>query len=435
MRSVSAVLVATLFSQGLGGENEYHNYGVDVSFPIHHAEVSINYPDLLHNVNAGNISVPSEYVNMPVQPLGDKRSFYQDFLQACRDHHGTRGHMCDQTEKARIQMSLDQPQSMRNYTDTGYKKIKAPESLFNLLKNHWERNQDRKVKEQWPTGSTYVNYWESPTYMASVEQTAMRGGGSALQQRIYAAAKPILEEWTGQKLRPTSLYGVREYTRGAILAPHVDRNPLIISCIINVDQDVDEEWPLEVIGRDGLAYNITMEPGDMVLYESHSLIHARPFPLKGASYANTFIHFEPVVSKKATELPPYILEGSKSAEKWWILNPEGYSPPSVTTLQTAAHGAARDGDIDMLLSIAEKEGVAQLHQQDENGWQPLHEAVRSGHVDIVSFIIDQGGDINARTGNGIGGTPLWWSKNTHGDQHVMTDFLSSLGGLDIGPDL
>jgi hypothetical protein len=56
-------------------------------------------------------------------------------------------------------------------------------------------------------------------------------------------------------------------TDGAILAPHVDRNPLVSSAIINVDQDVDEPWPLEVIGHDGIAVNITMEPGDLVLYE------------------------------------------------------------------------------------------------------------------------------------------------------------------------
>ena len=33
----------------------------------------------------------------------------------------------------------------------------------------------------------------------------------------------------------------------------------------NIDmKDVDEPWPLEVIGHDGLAYNITMVPGDLV---------------------------------------------------------------------------------------------------------------------------------------------------------------------------
>ena len=61
--------------------------------------------------------------------------------------------------------------------------------------------------------------------------------------------------------------------------------PLVISAIINVAQDVDEPWPLEVYGHDGKAYNITMEPGDMIFYESHSVIHGRPFPLKGRYYA------------------------------------------------------------------------------------------------------------------------------------------------------
>jgi hypothetical protein len=71
-----------------------------------------------------------------------------------------------------------------------------------------------------------------------------------------------------------------------MLAPHVDRNPLVSSAIINVDQDVDEPWPLEVIGHDGIARNVTMVPGDLVLYESHSVIHGRQFPLKGRFMAN-----------------------------------------------------------------------------------------------------------------------------------------------------
>jgi hypothetical protein len=56
-----------------------------------------------------------------------------------------------------------------------------------------------------------------------------------------------------------------------------------------MQQDVDDPWPLEVIGHDGKAVNVTMEPGDMVMYESHSVLHGRPFPLKGRFMANIFI--------------------------------------------------------------------------------------------------------------------------------------------------
>jgi hypothetical protein len=92
----------------------------------------------------------------------------------------------------------------------------------------------------------------------------------------------------------TSVYGIRVYKQGSVLAPHVDRLPLVTSAIINVAQDVDEPWSLELIGHDGKAHNVTMEPGQMVLYESHSVIHGRPFPLKGNYYANVFLHFEPL---------------------------------------------------------------------------------------------------------------------------------------------
>ena len=57
------------------------------------------------------------------------------------------------------------------------------------------------------------------------------------------AAEGIVQEWTKQeKMKTSSLYGIRVYEEGAILAPHVDRLPLVSSAIINVDQDVDEPW-------------------------------------------------------------------------------------------------------------------------------------------------------------------------------------------------
>lgn len=95
-------------------------YGVDVSFPMHHATVSNNYAHLPHNVDP-NIPTPREYKDMAVQPLGDRQAFYQDFLQTCRDAFGSKGKRCTQTEVDRIAMTLRQPQSMTNYTDVGFK--------------------------------------------------------------------------------------------------------------------------------------------------------------------------------------------------------------------------------------------------------------------------------------------------------------------------
>jgi prolyl 4-hydroxylase len=166
------------------------------------------------------------------------------------------------------------------------------------------------------------------------------------------------------------LYGIRVYTEGSILATHVDRLPLVSSAIINVAQDLDEPWPIEVYGHDGKATNVTMEPGDMVLYESHSVLHGRPFPLKGRYYANIFVHFEPVghslrhkekleqQKRDASEihnnegtketlafqgnakLPPYILPGTPEEAHWRLLHPTGPVTKKMVAAAAAAAGLA-----------------------------------------------------------------------------------------------
>ena len=100
--------------------------------------------------------------------------------------------------------------------------------------------------------------------MVNVEDMRLRGAGSSIKRKIWDAARDTIQEWTGEELTDCSLYGIRVYTEGSVLATHVDRMPLVSSAILNVDQDVDEPWPIEVYAHDGKAYNVTMEPGDMV---------------------------------------------------------------------------------------------------------------------------------------------------------------------------
>lgn len=149
---------------------------------------------------------------------------------------------------------------MTNYTRMGFKKIKAPEKVFKLIKDFWEANHDKRYIE-WKDITVYHNLWDAPPTIADVQNASLPGGGPQMREAIWSAAKDILEEWTGNYLAPCSIWGIRAYHNNSILAPHVDRNPLVSSAIINVAQDVDEDWPLEVWGHDGKPYNITMEPG------------------------------------------------------------------------------------------------------------------------------------------------------------------------------
>lgn len=232
--------------------------------------------------------------------------------------------------------------------------------------------------------TTQVNHWEAPTFLISVDDKGLRGSGPELKEQIWAAASATLEEWTSQELQPVSMYGIRVYGEGTVMMPHVDRLPLVASAMICVAQDVDEPWPTEVFDHNGRAHNVTLEPGDMLLFESHSVVHGHPFPLQGRFQAMIFIHFEPTgqsllrdasggwhiddgvensndkdassSSSSATKksktninqeykasvnqgiggqssaataggsLPPYIQRATPEEENWRKLHPEGWTP-------------------------------------------------------------------------------------------------------------
>lgn len=69
------------------------SYGVDVSFPVHYLNV----------------------LNKEDNPLGNRQSFYEEFMSGCREHYGEKlgSTSCDITEEDRADMSLRQPASMQ----------------------------------------------------------------------------------------------------------------------------------------------------------------------------------------------------------------------------------------------------------------------------------------------------------------------------------
>ena len=345
-----------------------------------------------------------------------------------------------------------------------------------MIAKFWKDNE-HLAETEWKALNPYHNMWAAPPKLVNVQDSKFLGGGVDLQTQIWESSRKVMEEWTGMHLAPCSMWGVRIYYNDSILAPHVDRNPLVTSAIINVAQDVDEDWPLEVWGHDGKPYNISMKPGDMVLYESHSILHGtsfilyqildsslsqtssnvhtfntltgRPFPMRGRFYANIFVHFEPIgalsydpntpladiiMDQEGQDamtlgLPPYLIPGSDWEVEWHKANPRGWE-----LLHSDVHLAARKADFKVLKNVAIQNPTA-LHEPDDNGWHPLHEAARSGHHDVVKFLLEAGADVNELTNHGQGQSPLALAKQHHGDDHPLVEFLVNYGALELGPDL
>jgi len=182
----------------------------------------------------------------------------------------------------------------------------------------------------------------------------------------------------------------------------------------------------------------------MVLYESGSLMHGRPFPMKGRFYANIFIHFQPtgqhLVDGGWEELddflPPYLVPDSPEEEHWTRQNPNGWKkdwPSAAAVGKLPAHAAADRGDVVALEDLA-AENERSLHIRDQNGWQPLHEAVRKGHIDAVRLLVEHGADINAVTNGDNGVSPYNIALSNLTPNHPVVEFLESLDALNIGPD-
>ncbi len=226
----------------------------------------------------------------------------------------------------------------------------------------------------------------------------------------------------------------------------MDRLPLVSSCIINVDQDLDEPWPIEVYDHEGKAYNVTMEPGDMVLYESSTVLHGRPFPMKGRYFANVFVHFEPIVHAEMNEHDEAVRNGRVTEEPLAVKRrhggnansnnnaprnlrnnntPRRLSPDEEDAKYLRLHAA--HGNIEDMHEILQRKPQL-LHAADENRWQPLHEAIRSGKPETVKYLVELGADLKWKIKNG--GTAMWLAKDSLPVDHEIIQYLKSVGAPD-----
>lgn len=329
----------------------------------------------------------------------EKQALYDDHIQGCRKAAGPElaDVFCYVDEFHRMQLNMFGPRSMRNYTSVGFAKLPVPRDLWDAIHTFWQNNRNQTGEIEWTTRITpYHNHWDSPPTFLRVQDQKYAGGGPDLAARISSMVREKCEDWTGQVMAGASVYGIRIYHNNSILAPHVDRIPLVTSAIINVDQDLDEPWPLEVYDHDGVAHNITMKPGEMILYESHSTIHGRPFPMRGRFFANIFVHFEVLGDVTAESLPasgglpPYLIPGSSWEPEFWKDFPAGWQTlEDITSIVIA-------GDLRTLRYIVQRRPhAAHLVLDGKTGYSVLHEAIRAFHVDIVQFLVDEMGvDVN-----------------------------------------
>lgn len=174
------------------------------------------------------------------------------------------------------------------YTIDGIRKCSIPSKLFSALSQFYSSATDADERNEFVEGGFLQNSESAvPSTMLDLPED--------FKLLIRSELQTVCEEWSGQALELTSIYGIREYTRGTSLKMHTDVTQThIISVILNVAQKADEGWPLMVDDHMFRRHAIDLQPGEMLLYEGARLAHGRPQAFTGDSYANVFVHFCPI---------------------------------------------------------------------------------------------------------------------------------------------
>lgn len=183
--------------------------------------------------------------------------------------------------------SFKQPVLLPTFSSSGYRVRQIPRNLYDEVNRYYRDNIRNRQPEQLELEPA-VNQNDAKTTMVHLDQD--------MSERIAEVVKPMMEEWIGEELELTRMYGIREYHRGNIVRPHVARVGTQVSSVIMVigkDLDGQPDWDFEVLMYDGKRKNINLNPGQMVFFESATLQHGFPTPFAGRDYAVIFIHFRP----------------------------------------------------------------------------------------------------------------------------------------------
>ena len=176
-----------------------------------------------------------------------------------------------------------------SYTEVGFLKDKLDVHLLSKIRTFYNENQQHLKTEVVAGG--YIETDSKQSASETIELT------DDLRNEIHSSLLKKAESWSGTKLLPTYVYGIRIYNRGAKLNPHRDREEThIIGVIINIAQEVEKDWPLEIEDHQGKKHQLILKPGEIILYESALLDHGRPSPLEGKKFVNVFCHYMPHIS-------------------------------------------------------------------------------------------------------------------------------------------
>ena len=109
---------------------------------------------------------------------------------------------------------------------------------------------------------------------------------------LHLGMMSIIEEVIGEKLYPTYYYDMY-YFKGHDLKPHTDRGSCEVSCTLNINHNLNYDWPIKFARDNCEPLSCVTNPGDAAIYSGCTITHWRD-PMKGdkdSFYNQIFLHY------------------------------------------------------------------------------------------------------------------------------------------------
>ena len=116
------------------------------------------------------------------------------------------------------------------FTNIGFEKTKIPENLFQYLQNKIRENDipDNWIQED---GAAIINNQiivqnveeNSGKQVLNIPRSLLLNLNHEDVIKVFKVLGPMAESWSGIKLKPTSIYGIRRYLNNSALFSHIDK--------------------------------------------------------------------------------------------------------------------------------------------------------------------------------------------------------------------
>ena len=162
------------------------------------------------------------------------------------------------------------------FTELGFQKTEIPEALYETIVKFRQQaleNGELVSESADPgviNGPTVIENKElEQSRQVHIRRTQLLPLDEATKEAIFKTLGPAAEAWSGLRLVPTSIYGIRRYRNMSTLLAHVDQvRTHVVSAILNIAQEAEEAWPLYIRDNEGGDHQLVLGPGEMVWYES-----------------------------------------------------------------------------------------------------------------------------------------------------------------------